>query len=429
MSKLAIHGGEPVRKTLFPSQNTIGKNEKDAVQRVMDSGVLTGYQGSWGPNFLGGKEVRALEEEWEERFNVKHAIACNSATSGLQIACGAVGMDKADVGDSLVTPFSMTCSATVPMYWKHGVRFTDIERDYYCMDARSVDGYISGSFNKYAAVIPVSLFGQPYDHLAINKILNTNEARTGKKTYVIEDAAQALGSAWYDKKGVAHYAGTLGDIGVYSFNLGKHLTCGEGGMLVTNNTELAMRCRLIMNHAEAVVNGMTEDDNLDGKYTRLYGFNLRLSELHAAIVRVQLAKMDTMLWTRHQNVSYLRRKLEHIPCLTMPKIRPDCTHTFYVMPVKFNSDKCTRDVFVDAVKAELQPVTDRESEGVTIGNGYIRPIQNMPLFGRSLDETPECKRQYQDELIIIHRMFGPNAKRQDLDDIANAFEKVANELC
>jgi dTDP-4-amino-4,6-dideoxygalactose transaminase len=448
MAKLALFGGTPVRAELFPSQNTIGPLEIEAANRVLASGKLTGYQGNGGENFRGGVKVRALEEEWAAKFGVRHAIACNSATSGLFIACGAAGMDRADAGDVVVTPFSMSCSASVPLGWKHGVRFGDIERDYYCLSAESVGKHVLNTFQKYSAVIPVSLFGQPYDCEAINAVAKE------KGVYVIEDAAQALGSMWYDKQDVGHYAGTLGDIGVYSFNLGKHLTCGEGGMIVTDNDELAMRCRLIMNHAEAVVHDLAKSPWVDVKssaglplctsiptenFKTVYGFNLRMTEICAAIVRVQLARMDAMIQQRVDNVTHIINRLKHIPCLGMPAVRPGCTHTYYVLPLKYDPllgwkegqgiaetspMPISRDLFVDAVRAELKPTKDRESEGVTVGGGYCRPIQNMPLFDRSLDETPECQRQWADELIIVHRMFGPNASRRDLDDICNAFEKV-----
>jgi len=463
--QLAINGGVPVRHDLFPSQNSIGVAEKEAAMRVLDSGKLTGFMGNFGPAFYGGKEVRALEEEWAAKFKVKHAISCNSATSGLHIACGAVGMDNPAAGDAIVSPFSMTCSATAPMYWRQGVRFADIERDYYCVDVNSIAQHIIGSFSKFSAVVPVSLFGQPYDAKNINALLDRNFKETGKKTYVIEDAAQALGSTMDIGGGNFKYAGTLGDIGVYSFNLGKHLTAGEGGMIVTDDDELAFRCRLLMNHAEAVVNDMdrkrvpleyasvenwdtdfntketvSESREKAERYRKLYGFNLRLPEISAAIVRVQLAKHDELLRLRTDNVNYLVNKLKDIPCLEMPKVREGCTHSYYVLPVKwkvpfehvddpsfaggeFKQISLHRDRYIAAVKAELQPVKDRESEGVTIGTGYIKPIQSMPLFGRSMDETPECKRQYTEELVIIHRMFGPNATRRDLDDIYNAFEK------
>lgn len=410
--KLAINGGIPVRASLFPSANTIGNDEKAAALHVLNSGALTGYQGSWGKTFWGGEEIIALENEWAEKFQVKHAIACNSATSGLFIACGAVGMGS-DIGDAIVTPFSMTCSATAPLGWGAGVRFCDIERDYYCLDANEIKKIINQTFQKFSAIIPVSLFGQPYDAENINPIAKE------KGIYIIEDAAQALGSKLNGK-----YAGTLGDIGIYSFNLGKHLTCGEGGMIVTNDDDLAMKLRLIMNHAEAVIHGAQNDLYMQ-KFKKLYGFNLRMTEICAAIVRVQLRKMDMLIEQRLNNVNYLIDKLKHIPCLEMPKIREGCTHTFYVLPLKYNMvDDIHRDKFIEAVKAELQPVKDREIEGVPIGCGYIQPIQSMPLFEMSLNETPECTRQWKDELIVLHRFFGPMAAQQDLDDIVNAFEKV-----
>lgn len=420
--------------------------------------------GNWTQGFWGGREVRALEEEWAQKFGVRHAIACNSATSGLFIACGAVGMghgkwqqDVKDVRreDAIVSPFSMTCSATAPMGWGEAVHFADVERDHYCISADSVRALLTRMFSKtYSAILPVSLFGQPYDAQAINRLAREHN------TYVIEDAAQAVGATleyeYYTneavnktptKHKVKKYAGTLGDIGVYSFNLGKHLTCGEGGMIVTDNDELAMRCRLIMNHAEAVVNDASykKDAGPDGVFVatiglHLFGFNLRLPEISAAIVREQLRKMDDLIGRRVDNVAYLVDKLRGIPCLEMPAVREGATHSYYVLPLKYKYDvfhhhadpgyeggvaeRIHRDKFVAAVKAELQPVKDRESEGVTIGAGYVRPIQSMPLFGRSLDETPECRRQWQDELIIVHRMFGPLASRKDLDDIAAAFAKV-----
>lgn len=414
MSNLAILGGEPIRTKLFPSQNTIGQDEKAAALHVLNSGKLTGYMGNWSSSFYGGKEICALEEEWASVFQVKHAIACNSATSGLFIACGAIGMG-ADKGDAIVTPFSMTCSATAPLGWGSGVRFCDIEREHYCLSAEQFKNMTQHTFQKFSGIIPVSLFGQPYDAENINPIAKA------KDIYVIEDAAQALGSKLNGK-----WAGTLGDIGIYSFNLGKHLTCGEGGMIVTNNDELAMKCRLIMNHAEAVMHGAAKEPDMM-QFKNLFGFNLRMTEICAAIVRVQLRKMDELIGQRILNVDYLLEKLKDIPCLEMPKIREGCTHTFYVMPLKYKNDVMEgihRDRFIEAVKAELQPVMDRESEGVPIGGGYIQPIQSMPLFDRPLNETPECARQWQDELIILHRFFGPMANNEDLDDIANAFVKV-----
>lgn len=411
---LAIYGGTAVRATLFPSQNTIGVLEKAEVNKVLDSGILTGYQGNWSSVFYGGSRVRTLEDNWAMKFNVRNAIACHSATAGLHIAIGAVAaMTKKRA--AIVSPFSMTCSASLPLAWDSHVEFADIERDFYCISAESIKNMLY--YYNPSVIIPVSLFGMAYDADNINSIAKEIGA------YVIEDAAQAVGATLHGR-----YAGTLGDIGVFSFNLGKHLTCGEGGMIVTNNDDLAFLCRLIMNHAEAVVNS-AQDQKCEWVnmhiYRKLHGFNLRMTEINAAIVNVQLERMDHLISQRVENVNYLIEKLRTIPCFEMPKFRPEATHSYYVLPLKYSPvDGIPRDMFVDAVKAELKPTEGREHEGVTIGSGYVRPISNMPLFGLPLDATPECTRQWQEELIIVHRMFGPNASRRDLDDIVNAFVKV-----
>jgi dTDP-4-amino-4,6-dideoxygalactose transaminase len=416
MGKLAITGGKPIRTKLFTSQNTIGPLEMQNVARVLEGGVLTGYQGNWGAAHFGGPEIRKLEEEWADKFGVKHAIAINSCTSGLFVACGAVELNNRDV---VVTPFSMTCSATAPILWGGEPVFADIERDYYCLNPKEVEKKLN--YIVMNAIIAVDLFGQPCDY----------DALRAEGVYIIEDAAQAIGAKYKGR-----YAGTLADIGVFSLNLGKHLTAGEGGIIVTDNDHLAFKCRLLMNHAEAVINSANDDNvynntNWVARHKHMYGFNLRMTEIQATIARVQLAKMDALIDARVDNVKYLCHGLQDLPCIELPHVRPGCTHTYYVMPLKYyggygqeDVSGIHRDNFIEAVKAELMPVEGRQREGVPIGGGYIRPIQNMPLFGRSLNETPECTRQWQDELIILHRFIGPRATTEELHDVIDAFHKV-----
>ena len=406
---LAINGGEPVRKELLPSQNTIGMEEKRMVDKVLATGKLTGFQANWENN-LGGEYVQELEKLWAEKFNAKYAIAVNSCTSGLIIACGAIGIQPND--EVIVTPFSMTCSATAPMAWGGVPVFADIEKDYYCLDPNSIKNRIT---TKTKAIIPVSLFGLPYDYQMIKLIAMENNL------YIIEDAAQAVGAQNRNM-----YCGLLGDIGVFSLNQGKHMTCGEGGVIVTNNSMLAYRCRLLRNHAEAVNNSFKEKDGFNPEWVQLFGFNLRLTEIQAAMAIAQLKRFDTMLKNRLRNIAYLTEGLKEIPCLTMPAIRDNCTHSFYVLPLKYNNyeknNSCRR--FVKAVKAELQPVKDKENEGVPIGSGYTRPIYRMPLFNVQESISPVCERIYNNELIIIHSLIGPNADKKSLDDVIQAFWKV-----
>jgi dTDP-4-amino-4,6-dideoxygalactose transaminase len=415
MSKLAINGGTPIRTTFFPSQNTIGQTEIAAVIKVMKRGRLSGYRGNWCPEFMGGPEVQRLEKKWEEKFNTKHAIAVNSCTSGLQVACGAIGLGQDGYEQVVVTPYSMTCSATAPMIYGAVPVFADIEPDNYCLSPASVEARIT-PFTK--AIIVVSLFGQPYD-------LRINEIAEKHGIPIIEDAAQAIGSFNHE-----HYAGTLGDIGVYSFNYGKHITCGEGGMIVTDNDDLALCCRLIRNHAEAVVAGMGSEIDLarDARvYKRLVGFNMRMTEIDAAIVQHQLDKFDVLLEQRLANVEYLQRRLEAIPAITATGPRENCTHTYYALPFQWDDQRAEglhRDRYIEAVKAELKPRMGREGEGVPIGCGYIRPLYTMYLFDKTGDvRCPVCEELSYKKLFLT-LYHAPNSTMADMAYVGDAFEKV-----
>ena len=437
MPKLAINGGPKIREHLFPSQNTMGEREMDAVTRVMKEGRLSGYRGSWCPEFFGGPEIQALEKEWKQKFNVKHAIAVNSCTSGLHVACGAVGLKPND--EVIVTPYSMTCSATAPMIYGAIPVFADVEYNNYCIDPKSVEERIT---EKTKAIIAVSIFGQPYD-------IKINEIARDHNLFVIEDAAQALGSYYknYAQMEISHefkrqpaplfYAGTLGDIGVYSFNYGKHINCGEGGMIVTNDDNLAMRCRLIANHAEAVVNDMQDKQflvlgmNYPGN---LVGFNMRMTELQAAVLRVQLQKLDSLQKQRTKNVKYFENRLCEIPAIETSTTRKDCTHVNYVLAFKWHKEKADglhRDKFIAAVKAELTGRHDRDGEGVPIGCGYIKPLYLMPLFQNKKEKyvsyrkgiCPVVEKLYEEELFLT-LYHAPNSRIEDCKNVTEAFFKV-----
>jgi dTDP-4-amino-4,6-dideoxygalactose transaminase len=329
----------------------------------------------------------------------------------LVIACGAIGIKPGD--EVIVTPFSMTCSATAPMVWGGVPVFADIEPDHFCLDPEDVRRKIT---NKTKAIIVVDLFGQPHNWDAINRIAKEH------RLYIIEDAAQAPGAFYKGRS-----TGTLGDIGVFSFNGGKHIASGEGGMMVVQNDLLAMKCQLLMNHAEAVVNDM-ESSGSPKELHGLFGFNLRLTEIQAAIISSQLIRFPETLRKRQENVTYLQAMIEELPCFSIPELREGATHSYYVMPLKYNaSDELPSRTFVNAVRAELKPCAGKEWDGVPIGAGYIKPIWRMPLFhgddGRD-SLTPVCDKLYNDELIIVHRLFGPNADKRSLDDVAEAFHKV-----
>lgn len=430
MEKLAIKGGDPVRRKIFPGYNTIGEEEIEAVGRVMRSGVLSKYLGCWGDDFLGGPEIQAFEKEWALYFKVKHAIAVNSNTSGLFIAMGAAGVGPGD--EVIVSPWTMTASAVAPLIFNAVPVFADIEPDYFCLSAESVEERIT-SFTK--AIIIVDILGQSYDVDKINQIARKHNL------LVIEDAAQAPGALYRNK-----WAGTLGDIGVFSLNYHKHIHSGEGGMVVTDDDKLADRLRLIRNHAEAVVEGMGVTDMVD-----MIGFNLRQTEIGAAIGRIQLHKLAQLVAKRVENVNYINNRLSRIEFIKPAQVRPDATHVWYTHGFHFYPKKASisRDLFVRAVKAELAPMRFRESEGVLIGQGYAKPLyyqsvyQNKIAYGRKgcpfkcpwykgkaeykAGMCPNTEHLFNVEF-FSQSMVHPDLSPQDLDDIVKAFHKVADNI-
>jgi dTDP-4-amino-4,6-dideoxygalactose transaminase len=414
-SELAINGGPKVRELPFPSQNTYGAEETNAVARVVKGGRLSWYRGNWGPGFYGGPEIQGLEEAWCSRFNVNYAICCNSATSGLFIALGALDIC---LGSSvIVTPYSMTCSATMPLAWGAEAIFADVEKDCFCLEYEFVKRLLEYIRPRPKAIVAVSLFGQPFDPRLREFGIP-----------IIEDAAQALGSIVM-RNGRGVHAGNLGDIGVYSFNYGKHLTCGEGGMIVTNDDDLAMKCRLLMNHSESVLNDMSD---LSDSITRALppmsfgpGFNLRMTEIQAAIIREQLKKFPLLLAQRLRNAAYLNERLGTIPAITPVPVREGCSHTYYALPYLWDSNRAEglhRDKFIAAVKAELAPRQDRDGEGIQIACGYTKPIYRMPIFNKDL-ALHNVESLWKNRLFLT-LYHAPTSTLEDTEDVAKAFHKV-----
>ena len=410
---LAINGGPKTRKKLFGYQTSIGKEEVRAVQRVVKSTLLSSYRGTWAKEFWGGTEIQALEREWGAKYKVKHVIPCNSCTSALFIACGATGVGLDD--EVIVTPWSMTCSASVPMAWGAKPIFADICYNHFSLDPKDVEKKIT-PYTK--AIIVVSLFGIPFKQELM-------EIARRHKLIVIEDAAQAVGATYNGK-----LAGTLGDIGCFSFTQGKHMTAGEGGLIVTNNDELALKCRLIMNHAESVVNDMSDGEISPGM-EKMFGFNLRMTEIQAAIIREQLKKWKMIVVDRKRNSDYLARELGKIPGVTPAILPKEYKPSYYVMPFYYDEGivGVPRDKFIKAFAAELMPEKSRESEGekILVGCGYIKPIYRMPLFKQfecNPKDFPCVEKLWKDSFFLLRMIAHPLTIEKDLKDVVRAMWKV-----
>ncbi|HQH78379.1 MAG TPA: DegT/DnrJ/EryC1/StrS family aminotransferase [Synergistaceae bacterium] len=426
MSTLALLGGTPVRTEKFPGYRVMGQEEKDATARVIDSGVLSGFIAGWHENFWGGPEVRALEEEWAAHFRVKHAIAVNSATSGLMAAVGAVGVEPGD--EVIVPPYTMSATAVAPLVWNAVPVFADLEPRGFCLDPVSVEARITP---RTRAILAVDIFGHPYDAEALNALARKYGLA------VIEDCAQAPGASYQGR-----FAGTLGNLGIFSLNFHKHIHCGEGGVVVTDDDDLALRVRMIRNHAESSLDnsGITDLRNM-------VGFNFRMTELEAAVARCQLRKLDHVLPERQENCAYLNARLGEIPAISPTWVREGATHSYYFHALTFDEGVAgvSRNRFIDAVRAEL-PVTElREKEGVNLRAGYVKPVYLLPMFQErqaygsrhcpfvapwhegnvsyAPGICPVCERLQSSE-IFVHELMRPPFRREDLDDVVRAFEKV-----
>lgn len=426
MMNLAINGGPKVRERKFPPFIAIGEEEQTAVKRVLNTGCLSRFLACWHEDFFGGPEVRALEDEWASYFKVKHAIAVNSATSGLCCAVGAAGIGPGD--EVIVSPYTMSASAVAPLVYNAIPVFADIEPEYFCLDPSSVQNKITKDTK---AIIAVDIFGLPYDAKRINEIARKHNL------LVIEDCAQAPGARLNGK-----FTGTLGDIGVYSLNYHKHIQSGEGGMVVTESDELADRVRLIRNHAEAIV-----EEKENTTLINMLGFNYRMTEIEAAIARSQLKKLSKLVKIRQENVNYFEEKIKSLPFIELVNVRSGSEHVYYLHTLKFkpNIAGFHRNCFVDAVMAELSPIEKRETEGVKIGSGYVKPIYLQPIFQNrivygaggcpwtceryrgkvSYEEglCPNAEDMY-NNILITNEYILPQLNIADIDDVIGAFRKV-----
>lgn len=357
--KLALLGGEKTIPRPFPLYNSFGPEEAAAAQEVIQSGVLSKFIGAWTEDFFGGKKVQEFERAWEKAFAVKHAVSMNSATSGLMAALGAVGVAPGD--EVIVSPWTMSASATAILVWQAIPVFADIEPDTFNLDPAAVEKAITP---RTTAIVVPDIFGHGAELDAILKIARKHGLK------VIEDAAQAPGALYHGK-----FVGTLADVGVYSLNYHKHIHTGEGGVCVTNDPKLAERMQLIRNHAEAVA-AKKEVESLDN----LVGFNFRLGEIEAAMGLAQLRKLPGFAGSRTHAGSRLNQKLSGLKGLSLPITRRECSHVYYVYGMKYDAAATgvKRERVIEALRAEGVP-------GVMQGyaNIHLLPIyQKRIAFGK-----------------------------------------------
>lgn len=351
-----------------PAKPIIGSEERAAVDRVLASGQLAQ-----------GTEVAEFEKEFSTvLLDGRASVAVNSGTSGLHLGLLAAGIGP---GDEVIVP-SFTFAATANSVALTGATpvFADIELDHFCLDPASVESRIT---DRTKAIMPVHLYGHPYNVEAF-------EALASKYGLMLfEDAAQAHGARAHGR-----FVGTFGTFAMFSLYPTKNMTSGEGGMVSTGDAGVEHRLRLLRNQG------------MERQYeNELVGFNTRMTNIHAAIGRVQLTKVLGWTEQRRSNAAFLDANLTGV---VTPKVADGYEHVYHQYTVRVADD---RDGFVKALKEEHN-----------VGSGVYYPIPNHRLAPFRTDDDLPVTEQAAAEVVSLP--VHPSLTQDDLERIVEAVAAV-----
>jgi len=359
------------------SKPIIGDEEIEAVVRVLRSGMLTR-----------GAETESFEKEFASYIGTKYAVSVMNGTVALEASLKALGVRS---GDEVIVPdftFIATASAVVNV----GARpvFADIDERTYCIDPESVNELITG---RTRAIIPVHLFGHPADMKAINEIAED------RRLLVLEDSAQAHGA---EIDGVK--VGSLGHASAFSLYATKNMMTGEGGMVTTSIESVYDLLLKLRKHGEAK------------RYmSDMIGSNLFMTEMQAAIGRVQLRKLDRWNEIRRSNAKFYIEKLSRVKEIVLPTELPGYKHVFHQFVIRVPSE--LRDKLVEHLS----------SRGIGVAIHYPYPVHDHPAYralGYPESINPVSKQVSKEVLSIpVH----PLLTREDLEYVAASILEFFNQ--
>lgn len=350
-----------------------GKQEEAAVTKVLRSGLLAQ-----------GKNVALFEKNFANFMEVRHGVATSNGTAALHLALLALGIGKGD--EVITTSFSFVASTTAILHSGAKAVFVDIDPKTFNLDPSKIVEKITP---RTKAILVVHLYGLPANMEEISKISKKY------RLVIIEDACQAHGAAIDQKK-----VGTFGQIGCFSFYPTKNMTTGEGGMIITNNTALVDRARLLREH------GMKKH-----YHHEILGFNYRMTELSAAIGIEQLKKLAKFNSKRIANAKFMTKQLSKVPQVKTPFVPKGFTHVFHQYTIQL-PDKRTRD--------GLYKFLNQDGIGASIY--YPIPIHKQKFL---LPEYPGLKLEVTEELVnrVLSLPVHPLLTKCDLLKIAKLIKK------
>ena len=409
MGKLAITGGKPLRKKPLPQWPIATKTEAAALKDVLEST-------RWGGQPFPGKHATAFAVKFAQVHTAKYGQCVNTGTVAIQAALKAIGIKP---GDEVIVP-AYTWEGTVgPVLLVNAIPvFVDVDPDTYCLDARFLERAITP---KTKAILPVHLGMRFADMDEILRIATKHNLK------VVEDCAHAHGGMWRGKG-----AGSMGDLGAFSFQTSKLITSGEGGAVITNNLEYMELVQSYINAGRA---------SITDKYKkRIIGFNYRLGEFQAAVLGAQLKRLLKEGVIRHKNMKRLEARLKNTDGIDLLKADPRITRLApYGYVLKYFAEK-VKDIPRAAFVAALQ------LEGVHCDGLFYEPVYKSSLFPvdptdfpalswgrekpldlRSMYSCPEAeKAAYHEAVWFPHQHFLGTTK--DVNDIADAIHKVLENI-
>jgi perosamine synthetase len=422
---LAINGGSRiVPKGLTRLWPQIGADERSAVLRVIDSGILSG---SHAP------EVKALEREFAQYVGSSHCLSTNSGTAALHISVAAAGIGP---GDEVITSaFTFLASALAVLHHNAVPVFADIDPVTFNISPAEIERKITP---RTRAIMPVHIHGLPADMDEILSIARRHNL------VVIEDAAQAHGATYKGKQ-----AGTIGDMGAFSVQSSKNLSAGEGGLFVTNSDAFCERANCVRQFGEEAADttpaGIDPEHPLDDlrDYNSVtMGWMYRMTALTAAIARCQLARLDHHNENARRNAEYLTQRLRRLDLLTPPSVPTDRTSVFHKYRVRLHPERL--EAGLDPKRFRDTLVKSLRQEGVETVLWQVTPVPSQILFQQQTgygwgcpwtcqkstvqyreEKYPETT-QLLDNSLVVGSQSAPLAG-QDIElmhHYADAFEKV-----
>lgn len=335
-----------------------------------------------------GPKVVEFEEKFAKFSDTKYGIAVNSGTAALHVSLLAADIGEGD--EVITTPFTFAATSNSVLYTGAKPVFVDIDSENFNIDPNKIEEAIT---DKTKAILPVHLYGQPADMDSINKIAKENDL------YVIEDAAQAHGAQYKGRK-----IGSLGDMACFSFYPTKNMTTSEGGMITTDDEELAEKAKIFRAHGEKI-----------RYHHSVLGYNFRMTDIAAAIGLSQLNKIDSFNDKRISNAKYLSKEIANIPGIKAPKVLDGNKHVFHQYTIVVENNN--RDDWVNFLN----------ENGIGTGIYYPIPLYNQELY-KKLGYNDSCPLAEKMAKSVISLPIHPKITEDNLKEIVEVLKKASAKL-